>query len=220
MAITSKGYSGTIDYADWAVLSDRLGAQYSVFGADDFRASAGVGDRVVNIIAGSASGAGIFDVSDETVPLTGAPVGAGDRWDMIALRRDWNASGGDGVSTPVLIQGGTAKALPSVDGVSRFAEPGDVDDQPLWLARFTAGQTAVQELVDLRCWHGSGGMVARDLLARDYLNRIGTRVWIQGITWVLGFNSSGTPTWVTDSVWTSATQPPYFEGLGWLKPVA
>nr|WP_274635526.1 hypothetical protein [Microbacterium bovistercoris] len=212
MAITSKGYSGTVNYADWAQLASMLGAQYSVLGVGALAASAGTGDREVKVSAGSAAGQGILDTSDAVASLTGAAVASGSRWDLVALRRDWTANDNAGESTLVLIQGSAAKAIPT-----REMGPGVKDDQPLWLVRFTAGQTAPQEFVDLRCWHGDGGLAAKNLMARDYLTRIGTRVWIQGITWVLGFNSSGLAAWVPDSVVVSSTQPPYVEGLGWIK---
>ena len=212
MAITSKGYSGTVNYADWAQLASMMGAQYSVFGADAFKATAGTGDRQVKIATGTAAGQGILDVSDSTVTLTGGTVASGSRWDMIVLRRDWAANSNAGQSSLTIIPGTGSKAIPT-----RQVGAGTKDDQPLWLVRFTAGQTAPQEFVDLRCWHGDGGVAAKDMLARDYLTRIGTRVWIQGVTWVLGFNSAGTATWVPDTVVVSSTQPAYAEGLGWIR---
>ncbi len=209
MTIISKGYEGTVNYADWAVLTSHLGAQYSVFGADAFAVSFGSGDREVLVAPGRAAGQGILDDSDTAVSLVGASVASGNRWDLIALRRDWATS----ESVPVLIPGSSTKALP----VDRETDPGAQDDQPLALVRFAAGQTAPQEVVDLRCWHGDGGVVAKDLLVRDYLTRLGTRVWVQGITWVYGFNSLGTPTWVPDSVYVGTTAPPYAENLAWIK---
>jgi hypothetical protein len=210
VAIISKGYEGTVNYADWAVLTSHLGAQYSVFGPDALAVSFGSGDREVRVGPGRAAGQGILDDNDAPVSLVGATVGAGSRWDLIALRRDWTTS----ETVPVLIPGSSTKALPA----TREDEPGSKDDQPLALVRFAAGQTAPQEMIDLRCWHGDGGVVAKDLLARDYLTRIGTRVWIQGITWVLAFNTAGLPTWVPDSVYVGASAPPYAEGLLWAKP--
>lgn len=209
MAIVSKGYAGTIDYADWAVLTDRLGSQYSVFDPGAWMASAGGGTREVVIQPGAAAGKGIYDVSDAAVTLSGASVASGNRWDMIVLRRKWTAPAGTSL---VLIQGNANRALPS-----REMTPGVLDDHPLWLVRFSAGQAAPQEFVDLRVWHGDGGCVAKDILARSVLTRIGSRVYIQGITWVYGFNVSGTPTWFPDSVYVSATQPPYFDNLAWIK---
>lgn len=209
MAITSKGYSGSINYADWAVLASHMGAQYSALGG--LEASAGTGDRTVTISAGRAFGHGILDDIDEEATVGATAVASGSRWDTIALRRNW-AEGG--ATTLVLIPGTSSKAI----ALDREVDPGVLDDQPLWLARFAAGQTAVQELIDVRCWHGDGGMVAKDLLVRDYLSRTGTRVWIKGITWVLGFNATGIPAWVPDSVYVGATAPPYAENLVWVKP--
>ncbi|MDQ7877377.1 hypothetical protein Q9R08_05235 [Microbacterium sp. QXD-8] len=208
MAITSRGYEGTIDYEDWAIVTSHFGSQYSVFGADAFSAAAGASDREVVLQPGRAAGHGILDDSDATISVVGGTVATGSRWDLIALRRNWAT----GATTPVIIAGSAAKAIPA-----RENDPGEEkDDQPLWLARFSAGQTAVQELVDLRCWFGDGGMVAKDLLARDYLTRIGTRIRIQGISWMLAFDGA-TPAWVPDSVYVGATAPPYFPNLGWLK---
>lgn len=209
MAITSKGYEGTVNYADWAVLTSHLGAQYSVFGPDAFAVTFGAGDREVIVAPGRAAGQGILDDSSAPVSLVGGTVASGNRWDLVALRRDWATS----ETVPVLIPGSSTKALPG----DREVEPGAQDDQPLALVRFAAGQTAPQEVVDLRCWHGDGGVVAKDLLVRDYLTRLGTRVFIQGITWVYAFNSTGLPTWVTDSVYVGTTAPPYVENLPWIK---
>lgn len=206
--ITSTGFEGTVDYAEWATLTSHMGAQYGVIEKDSFAVSAGSGDRVVNVQPGTAAGQGILDVSDAVTPLVGAPVASGNRWDLVALRRDWSTS----TSTLVLIQGGSSASIPA-----RSTTPGVEDDQPLALVRFAAGQTAVQEVIDLRVWHGDGGLAARHLLVRDYLNRIGTRIWIQGVTWVIGFDATGNVTWVPDSVYVGSTQPPYAEGLVWVK---
>ena len=190
MAITSKGYAETVDYDDWAVHSDRQ----------------------IMIAAGDAAGQGIYDVSSDAVPLVGTPVSSGDRWDMVVLRRHWASSPTDSATSLVLISGGPTKALPA-----RSIGAGVEDDQPLWLARFTAGQAAVQDLIDLRCWHGDAGLLARDLLARDYLTRPGTRVNINGIWWLRTFDSTNNPVWVPDSVYVASSAPDYVAGLAWVK---
>lgn len=212
MTITSKGYEGTVDYADWALIMSHAGAQYSVVGADDFKASVGPGDRVVNIAAGTAYGQGILDESDSTVALAGAPVASGNRWDILVLRRDWSTN----ESALVLIT--SDQAYDPIDEVFPIESgPGILDDQPLWLVRFAAGQSAPQEFIDLRLWHGDGGVVARSIQARYYVERIGTRIWVNGIAYILGFASNGTVQWRPDSVYVGSTQPPYMDGLGWIK---
>lgn len=210
MTITSTGYHGTVDYADWAVMTSHMGAQYGVVGKDSYAVAVGSGDRVVTVQPGTAQGQGIVDISDAVVNLTGAPVASGNRWDLVALRRDWNAGGG--TSTLVLIQGGSAASIPT-----RNTDPGILDDQPVALVRFSAGQTAAQEVIDLRVWHGDGGLAARHILVRDYLDRIGSRIWINGITWVIGFDATGQPGWVPDSVYVGTTAPTFSENVLWAK---
>jgi len=214
MTITSIGYAGTVDYDDWSILVARAGSEYGILGAQSFEATAGSGDRAVAISAGEAIGHGIRDLSDDTVTVTGTPVSSGSRWDLIALRRDWEA----GESTIVIIPGSASRAIPGAPG--RKTDPAVTqDDQPLWLVRFAAGQTAVQEFVDLRLWVGAGGLVARHVMVRDYLNRVGTMVMIQGAAWVLDFNSSGLPAWNASSIAPSGSLVP-FAGTaappGWL----
>lgn len=194
MTITSKGYTGSVNNVDWAVLADKLGAQFAVFGADAFRVAAATGDRAVSVRSGEATGQGIRDISDNLVTLTGAPVASGNRWDLVALRRNWGTS----TTTLVMIQGGATKNLPA----SRRTNVGDVVDHPLALVRFTAGQTAAQEIEDLRVWHGDGGILARSLLVREFLDRIGTRVRIKGVDWLRSLNVMGMAEWGTDSTST------------------
>lgn len=199
MAITSVGYERAITYAELGVLLQHAGAQYSVFGPDSFAVSAGTGDRVLNVGAGQAYGQGVLDTSSAPMSLTGAVVASGDRWDLVVLRRDWAAK----TTVPVLIQGTSVAAVPA----GRLSNPGVQDDQPLALARFSAGQAAVQEIIDLRVWHGDGGCFAKHRLVRDFLTRVGTRVYITDRTYVLTIGSTGTPAWVTDTVIFSTTQP-------------
>lgn len=206
--ITSKGYAGTIDYNDWARITSHMGAQYGVIEKDSFAVSPGTGDRVLNVQPGTAAGQGILDESDAVEQLVGSPVASGNRWDLVALRRAW----GTNVTTLVLIQGGTAASIPA-----RSTSPGVEDDQPIALVRFSAGQTAAQEVIDLRVWNGDGGLAARHPLVRDYLTRIGTRIWIQGVTWVIGFDATGNVAWVPDSVYVGTTAPPVSENLLWAK---
>lgn len=199
MAITSVGYERAVTYAELGVLLAHAGAQYSVFGADAFAVAAGTGDRVLDVLGGRAAGQGILDSSDATEHLTGAPVASGNRWDMVVLRRDWVAN----TTTPVLVQGTATQEIPA----ARAIEPGVQDDHPLALVRFAAGQTAAQDIIDLRVWHGDGGCFAKSRMVRDFLTRIGTRVYIADRTYVLTIGSTGTPGWATDSVIFSPTAP-------------
>lgn len=199
MAITSVGYERAITYAELGQIVQHAGAQYSVFGADAFAVSIGSGDRAVTVAPGRAEGQAILDTSDAAATLTGSAVSSGDRWDLVALRRDWATK----VTTPIMIPGVATQSLPA----GRVTEPGVRDDHPLALVRFSAGQSAAQDVIDLRVWHGDGGCFAKNRLVRDFLTRIGTRIYITDRTYVLTLNSAGQPTWVTDSVIFSTSQP-------------
>lgn len=214
MVISSKGYTGTVNYKDWALVSSFAGAEYGVVGADSFGLSKGPADREVRVAPGRAVGQGIVDDSSAVVSVVGTPVASGNRWDLVCLRRNWLTP----ETTLVIVEGDPSgeKVIPLLsDDLER--EPGVIDDHPLGLVRFSAGKTDAQEFEDVRVWYGSGGAAAKSLLVRQFLQRIGSRVWIQGVTWVLGFGPTGLPLWVPDSPYVGTAQPPYADGLVWIK---
>lgn len=208
MTITSVGYAGTVDDEQWARLIPAAGgAFYSVETSGAFRVTAAAGTRTVQIAGGTggASAYGVRAVSDTAVqkPLDAVP--SGTRWDMIVLRRNWATK----QSTIEVVQGGSARALPA-----RTNNPGIADDQPLALVRVAAGQTTIQEIVDLRCAVHNGGAVAWDDLVRTYLDQLGTSVRIGNNDWTRVTNASGAATWVssdeTDTGWVNVPR-----GAGW-----
>lgn len=191
MAITSIGYDGTVNEAQWASMVPKVGvSHYGVVGAGDLKVTVhGSLDRGVSIATGSAWGQGVLDTSDSIGSLQAATVGSGSRYDLVVLRRNWSGAGG--ATTLALVQGTSTKGIPA-----RNTSPGTLDDQPLALIRIDAGQTAVQEIVDLRCWGRNGGLVAMDDLAKDYLTDVGTRVSISGVNWVRRVGTGGSAEWV------------------------
>ena len=213
MAITSTGYERAITYAELGMLLAHAGAAYSVFGADSFAVWGGAGTREVLVQPGRVFGYGILDESDAVVSLTGSAVSSGDRWDLVALRRDWVA----GTSTVVLIPGGGSQTLPA-----RNTTPGVLDDQPIALVRFSAGQASVMDVVDLRVWHGPGGYFASSPLVRGYLEQLwgraafGVRVYVADRTYVRVLDAVGVARWVTDSVIVSSAAPVPAD-VPWLK---
>lgn len=190
MAITSIGYDGSVNEAQWAKMIPSVGSsQYGVVAAGDWKVTPhSTMDRGVNIAIGSGWGHGVLDTSDATVSLQGALVSSGDRWDMVVMRRNWAGVGG--VSTFVLVQGTAVKQLPS-----RNNTPGTLDDQPLALVRFTAGQTAAQEIIDLRCWGRNGGLAARDELALTYLKEPGASITVGDEVWNCIVDGNGNVSW-------------------------
>lgn len=190
MGFITAGYDGTVDEVQFAKLLGR----YSVVGAEDFKATTQAGDRIVAISDGTALGPGTVDVATAIPNIQFAAAAAGTtRWDLVALRRDWQPPGGS--SSIVIIQGGSVKGYPGV-GTAATAwnrRPGIVDDQPLYLQEITG--TLLGERVDLRVWAGGGGLYAKDALVRSYLDAVGTEININGVMWTrrLGLNDS--PGW-------------------------
>lgn len=195
MAITSIGYDGSVNEAQWAKLLPLAGsAHYGVAGANDWKVTPHATlDRGVTVATGSGWGQGVLDTSDATVSLQGATIGSGSRWDMVVARRNWAGTGG--VTTFVLVGGSASKVLPA-----RNTTPGTLDDQPIALVQFTAGSTAATAIIDLRCWARNGGLAARDELVLTYLKEPGANVDINGTTWACNLDINGAPTWSYEHV--------------------
>ncbi|HEX9088399.1 MAG TPA: hypothetical protein VF867_12835, partial [Arthrobacter sp.] len=199
MAITSIGYDGTVDETEWTkLMGDAARSTYGIVGRNDWKVTAHPTLSLgVSVATGSGWGQGVYDTSSTTVSLSGASISSGSRWDMVVARRNWSGTGG--VTSFAMITGTATKALPT-----RNSSPGALDDQPIALVQFTAGQTAPTALVDLRVWAGTGGgLVATEILARDYNADVGTRMFINGEDWVSGLNSSGAQTWIRISAMAS-----------------
>lgn len=210
MTLTPVGYAGEITDDNWRVMATAtIGAMYGVDDSASFRATAGSGDRAISLAPGGAFGLGVRDYSDAPITLTGAPVSSGSRWDMVVLRRDWDA----GTTTPLIITGSATKVLPT-----RNTGFGAVNDQPIALVRFAAGQSVAQEIVDLRCIPGDGGVVAFDPLTLTYLDRVGTQVRIADTLWTRSVNGTGSPLWiptdVTDTGWVNVPLGPKWSAVG------
>lgn len=195
MAITSVGYDGSVNETQWAKLIPLVGsAHYGVAAAGDWKVTPhATMDRGINIAVGTGWGHGILDTSDATVSLQGNTVGSGSRWDMVVVRRNWSGTGG--TTQFQLVQGTGTKQLPA-----RNTTPGTLDDQPIALVQFTAGQTAPTQIVDLRCWSRNGGMNARDELVMTYLKEPGTTVSINGVSWNCTLDANGNAVWASGHV--------------------
>jgi hypothetical protein len=192
VAITSVGYAGTVTDADWRGLATK--SVSNLYGVEDFaawRVTAASGDRRVSVAPGTGYGLGVLDVSSTAVLLQSPTVASGSRWDLIAAHRNWAT----GVTSFKVITGSATKQIPTRD-----TGYGGENDQPIALVRYAAGQTAPQEIVDLRCVAGDGGLIAFDALALQYLTRLGTHVRINGESWVRKLNSSNSPVWTSDEV--------------------
>lgn len=203
MTITSVGYAGDITDANWRRMATAtIGALYGVDDFASWRVTVGTGDRALRVAAGGAFGLGVRDVSDAPITVAGATVATGSRWDLVVARRNW----GTKVTSVVIIAGTAVKALPA-----RNVGFGALNDQPLALVRFAAGQTAAQEIIDLRCIPGDAGLVAFDSLSRSYLDRVGTQVRIGDFLWARTVDAAGSPAWsyvdvTPDTGWMEITR--------------
>jgi hypothetical protein len=195
MAITSIGYDGTVDEADWTkLMGEAARSTYGVGGKGDWKVTSHPTlDRGVVIATGSGWGNGVHDTSSTTVSLAGATISSGSRWDMVVARRNWSGTGGS--TSFAMITGTSTRGLPS-----RENTPGTLDDQPIALVQFSAGQASAMSIIDLRVWPGEGGgLYAKDALARNYNTAVGTRMIIDGDDWVSVIDSSGNQTWSRQS---------------------
>lgn len=189
MALTSVGYDGSVDELEWALLTSSVGAEYAVRGAGDWRVTTVSGlDRTVSIAAGSGYGHGVLDTTDAAEQVQLSTVASGSRWDTIVARRNWSTN----TTTLIAVQGTSSQGV----SASRLTGPGVQDDQPIALVQVTAGQQLPTGIVDLRCWHGNGGLVAASQDALGYLTAPGTVAWIAGVPWVRNVTTGGVAEWV------------------------
>ena len=197
MAIITGGYDGTVDEVQFAGLLPR----YSVAGPDDFKATTQAGDRIVAIGNGTALGPGTIDVATNlpAIQFTAAPSNT-TRWDLVALRRDWQPPGG--LSEIKIIEGGAAQDYPTVGtALNQWnRRPGIMDDQPLYLQQVNG--TLLGTRIDLRCWSSNSGLVAVHDKARTYLQTVGTEVLIGGVKWNYIPGANGVAEWINDDAVT------------------
>lgn len=186
--VTSLGYRGSIDDVNGARYFNAVGAsRYGVRAGTHFQCIVTTGDRMMRVLPGVAWAHNIVDEMHTAATIQLDAITSGSRWDMIVLRRD----PGTKTTTLEAIKGSSNKALPSRDATTEHL------DQPLALCRVTAGQSTVQEIVDLRVFAANGGMTAVDDLALGYLVQPGATVEIKGVQWVCRLVPGGTSTqWV------------------------
>jgi len=191
MADQHIGYPGTVNSAQLANwMPNVAAAQYSVEGLTDAQVvTNAIGSRGVTVKKGTVIGDGIMDVfeNDTNLNLGSVATGSPDRWDMVVLRRTWSATVGASTSIYTVIPGGPNKTLPA-----RNNNKGVLSDQPIALCRVKAGNSNVQEIVDLRCWASNGGVQAVSELVMSYLDGPGSDLLINGQTWARVVAANGT----------------------------
>ncbi|MDQ4502189.1 hypothetical protein [Sinomonas sp. ASV322] len=203
MAITSIGYDGPITEPGLAsLLPNSGGMQWGVIGAGDWAVTPHPSTaQALNIAPGVGWGPGVIDTSNAIETIQCDPISLGQtRWDLIAMRRNWQPAGGQ--SRFVAVKGTSAKGLPGkavaptpLSNTQRQVFPGIVEDQPLALVQWTGGQSQPTAVVDLRLWGANGGMVAKSDLVLTYLDRVGSTVTIEGDVWQCTLGANDTMAW-------------------------
>lgn len=200
MAIKSTFYDTApgegVKETTWAQSAPSRGVLYGVAGAGDLNLTAhATTPYAVNLSAGKFWGQGIWDeATGSSLVQSVTPANGAIRWDLIAVRRDWQPTGG-GPTSFVSIQGGGSAAIPG----SRENRPGVVDDQPLYLVQWKGGQTQPQQIIDLRCWAANGGVEIADKLALGYLAAPGAAVKLGKTVWRYELQANGVWEWSGDS---------------------
>jgi hypothetical protein len=202
MAITSYGgFDGVpITEPQFGVSIPNWANQMGVVGAGDWKVTAGTNPGQLNIAPGQGWAHGVTAVTDaiESITQSSLPTGTGTtRWDLVAIRRDWQPPGG--TVTPVIVSGSSSKQLPASAAApastGRQVFPGVMHDQPLALVQWTSGYANPTQIIDLRVWASNGGMVGRDALVRTFLDQVGTQITINGEEWVRELDANGSPKW-------------------------
>jgi len=144
MAITSYGYPGAIvPGAVWAEMQQLLGRAHVVPGKSDWEPSAyGASARTVRLAPGTIGGDGILDKSDAPIDVQLPTVGSGTQYFLVGGNRVWGATN---ETIPGYVPGTSARALPSFTD-----NPGTEAFHPVALARVSAGDPTITDLVDLR----------------------------------------------------------------------
>lgn len=217
-SLTSVGFDGVVDEVAWARLSRYMGAPYAVGGPNDLKVTPVAGlTRTVQIEGGEAFGKGVLD-EFEVATLQLPDVPSGVRWDLVAVRRDWQPPGG--TSTIDYLTGTSGKSIPA----GRLTTPGVEDDQPLALVQCSSTSTVPLDVVDLRLLKGAGGLRGFDELAKAFLPagevlRVGSDVWVADVDEVGGVDwRREVPHVVRDREWTivrgSSRSTDTWDGVG------
>lgn len=157
MAADSWGYAGSINAQKWAEMAQFFGSRYAVLNAEAWAAAAVANERQVEIAGGLGYGHGVADYfAAKTVLPLPAPTESNGIWYLICARRDWAARETEfvalpGPGTPSTTPTEAPDELPPVGtaDTQRKAQPGVLDDQPVWWAWVRQSTTTV-ELFDLR----------------------------------------------------------------------
>jgi len=143
MAQSSVGFAGTVNDAEWAVISGFLGSGYSVGSNGHLACTAIGGSRAVSVAAGIAYGDGVQTTlsGSETVALATPTNG---QWYLVVLRRIWATNTTSLVAIPHSTTSNTVPIdAPSTYPAAMQVNPGVQSDQPVAWAWCNSANTTV-----------------------------------------------------------------------------
>lgn len=177
MAVTSYGYpipGGVIMPGSiWSETQVMLGRAYTVKTPDAAQPSIHPSAaRTVSLKPGIIGGRGILDILSGVEDVSLPAESSGSRYHAIIADRVWGSTNATDITS---VAGTSARALPS----TLLRSPGTRDQgQVIGLARVTANQTSVTELVDLRAIAEEPGIYTIfDDMALQLLERVGVVVY-------------------------------------------
>lgn len=173
MTITSAGFNGSIDEAQFAILMSLAGIRYSVAGPTDYQVSPVPGNRQVSAGPGVAYGCGVTASSSAAVNVSFATPSAG-AWHLVVLRRDWQAN----TSTVMSIAGATTTTVTPTSPPASYPETlqqtaGLLDDQPLAWVWVNAATTAIT-VFDVRSYTTAERLKALSALVASLQGSVAT----------------------------------------------
>lgn len=163
MAVNSLGYQGKITDRAYAAMQPYIGKGPVVDkGGLNLSVVTGV-DRTVRLTPGTAWGYGVLDTLTTNTDIVLPVVSSGTRYDTIVRRLNFT----DKTSTFGYVTGG-ASAVVAGSLASDIAGTGVVE-QPLFLVKLVAGNTAPQQIIRLAEFTAQGNMRSfSSVTARDY----------------------------------------------------
>lgn len=188
MAIVSAGYAGTVNDAQWALMSRFFGQDFGVLNLTELNCTQQSGARSFNLSAGTLYGRGVMDVSDAVVNVAPTVPVSGGQWFLIVARRIWATK----VTSLVAVAGPTTTTTPPTSRPSSYPtlqrNPGVQDDQPLWWVWVNASNTTTV-MFDQRIF--SAGRVANfnAIPPAGFLTR-GSQLTVESVRMTLADNGT------------------------------
>lgn len=165
MAINSKGFTGSVDQAEWAkMMTAASGAGLTTtFAGTGFSAALSAGARTMVVQPGELWANGVRVVMDAAATTTASSANASGlpRIDLLVMRVNWST-----MASALVVIEGTPAGSPQAPTFSKV--PGSVVDIPLYEARLNSGGTA----------YVSGSLFSRRYWVQDglYVVPVGTRL--------------------------------------------